>query len=676
MGYTIDIDTGGTFTDCFIHREGECHSVKVTTTPHDLTVCFMEAIRAGAAAFGTDLNDILYETDIIRFSNTIGTNTIIQRDGAKVGLLVTGGMEHLAPTGNGKDLAPLVADDMVIGIAEETSAAGEILRTPDPDQVLATAQTLIDRGARCLVIALANSDCNPANERRAREIIKGEYPRDYLGSLGVFLASDIGPRPGMQERVNAVVLNGYIHAKLARSLYQAGEDLRRNHYLHKLFIGHNNGSVARVAKTRAINTYNSGPAAGLLGAQKMAALYGVRDMITTDMGGTSFDIGYVVSGQAALALEPDIEGFTCNIPMVRISAFGAGGGSIARVKDRKLSVGPVSAGAAPGPACFNLGGQEATLTDANLVLGILDPEYFLGGKIRLDTSRATTTIKERIAIPLGVSVEEAACLICSTVERSMGRQVEQVRGNFPPDVEPLLIAYGGAGAAHACSIADHAGLRRILITPFSAVSSAFSSSLMDVGHQYYRRIDLSFTDAGVQEALLDGLRSMRHEAERDMRGEGFADSEIRSDVQLFVTCMKSGREVVLHTDDKSLADPDAVTALTENVMHNGIPETLHAQDCRITIVGLLATAPTPHYQISEQEITSHSLDHALKSTRSVFLSLETGAQDIKVFARALLQPGHEVPGPAIVESDQTTLLIPGAWVMSIDRFNNALLNKK
>lgn len=673
MGYTIDIDTGGTFTDCFIHSEGECRSVKVTTTPHDLTVCFMEAIRAGAAAFDTGLNDLLYETDIVRFSNTIGTNTIIQRDGAKVGLLVTAGMEDMAPTSSGKDLAPLVADDMVIGIAEETSTAGAIVKGPDADQVLAAAQILIDRGARCLVIALANSDCNPANERRARDIVKGEYPRDYLGSLAVFLASDIGPRPGTQERVNAVVLNGYIHGKLARLLYKAGEDLRRNHYLNKLFIGHNNGSVARVAKTRAINTYNSGPAAGLLGAQKIAALYGVRDIITTDMGGTSFDIGYIISGQPALVLEPDIEGFTCNIPMVRISAFGAGGGSIARVKDGELSVGPVSAGAVPGPACFNLGGQEATLTDANLVLGILDSGYFLGGTIQLDIARATAAIKERIAIPLGVSVQEAACLIRSRVERSMGQQVEKVRGNFPPDVEPLVIAYGGAGAAHACAIADHAGLRRILVTPFSAVSSAFSSSLMDAGHQYYRRIDRSFADTGVQDALLEALKSMQHEAQRDMRGEGFADSEIQSDMQLFVACMTDGREVILHMDEKSLAVPGA---LAENALKNGILETCHVQDLRVAMVGLLASAPTPHYQVPEQEITSQDVAHALKGTRSVFLSPQTGTQEIKVFARELLQHGHEVLGPALVESAQTTLLVPDGWAMSIDRFKNALLSKK
>jgi N-methylhydantoinase A len=330
----------------------------------------------------------------------------------------------------------------------------------------------------------------------------------------------------------------------------------------------------------------------------------------------------------------------------------------------------------PGPACFNLGGQEATLTDANLVLGILDSGYFLGGTMRLDIARATAAIEERIAIPLGVSVQEAACLIRSGVERSMGQQVEKVRGNFPPDVEPLVIAYGGAGAAHACAIADHAGLKRILLTPFSAVSSAFSSSLMDAGHQYYRRIDRSLADTGVQDALLEALKSMQQEAHRDMRGEGFADSEIQSDIQLFVSGRPGGREVVLHTEEKSLAAPDALSALAENALKNGMLENCRLREYTVAMVGLLASAPTPHYQMPEQEITSQDSAHALKGTRSVFLSPQTGTQDIKVFTRERLQHGHEVPGPAIVESDQTTLLIPHGWVMSMDRFKNALLSKK
>jgi N-methylhydantoinase A len=238
-----------------------------------------------------------------------------------------------------------------------------------------------------------------------------------------------------------------------------------------------------------------------------------------------------------------------------------------------------------------------------------------------------------------------------------------------------VIAYGGAGAAHACAIADHAGLKRILLTPFAAVSSAFSSSLMDAGHQYYRRIDRSLGDTGVQDALLEALKSMQHEARRDMRGEGFADSEIQSDIQLFVTSMTSGREVVLHAEDQSLAAPDALAALAENAVKNGILENCRAQDLKVAMVGLLASAPTPHYQMPEQEITSQDLAHALKGTRSVFLSPQTGAQDIRVFARELLQPGHEVSGPALVESNQTTLLVPDGWAMSMDRFGNALLSK-
>ncbi|QIB66060.1 hydantoinase/oxoprolinase family protein [Kineobactrum salinum] len=379
MGYTIDIDTGGTFTDGFFVGNGDVRTVKVPTTPHDLTVCFLDCIAAGASAFGVATEEILSTTDIIRFSNTIGTNTIIQRDGTKVGLIVSGGMESLAPTRDEESKAPLVAADMVLALDEETTADGSVIREPEEQAILQAAQTLIDRGARCLVVAFGNSEHNPVNEHAVRRIIKREYPRDYLGSVSVFLASDISARSGLQQRLNSAVLNAYIHAKLARLLYKAGEDLRQRQYRNTLFIGHNNGAVARVAKTRAINTYNSGPAAGLLGAREIGALYGADQLISTDMGGTSFDIGYVSNGQASYALEPDVEGFACNLPMMSIMALGTGGGSIAHLNNGELGVGPQSAGALPGPACFDLGGTQPTVTDANLVLGLLDPDYFLGG---------------------------------------------------------------------------------------------------------------------------------------------------------------------------------------------------------------------------------------------------------------------------------------------------------
>ncbi|HVW68805.1 MAG TPA: hydantoinase/oxoprolinase family protein, partial [Steroidobacteraceae bacterium] len=367
MGYTIDIDTGGTFTDGFIVHGAQVRAVKVPTTPHDLTICFAECIRACAEAFGMPPAKLLMQTDIVRFCNTIGTNTIINRDGVKVGLIVTAGHEHLAPTEQGDAPAPLIAPDLVAGLPEAVTAAGASVHAPDPVTVLALAQSLIDRGARALVVALANSERNPVHERSVRDVIKREYPRDYLGSVPVFLASEISTRSGYAERINTAAVNAYIHAKLARLLYKAGEDLRQHDYRGVLFIGHNNGAAARVAKTRAINTYNSGPAAGLLGARAIGRLYGCDNVVSTDMGGTSFDIGIVSNGRVGLTLQPDVEGFRCNMPMMSIRALGAGGGSIAGVFDGVLRVGPRSAGAVPGPACFDRGGSQPTVTDANLV---------------------------------------------------------------------------------------------------------------------------------------------------------------------------------------------------------------------------------------------------------------------------------------------------------------------
>jgi len=673
---TIDIDTGGTYTDCFVYRDGDVRTVKVATTPHDLTICFLEGIKAGASAFQMAPEDLLYGTDVIRFSNTIGTNTIIQRDGAKIGLLVSAGREHLAPTDSLSDQRPLVAQDMVIGLQEETDAMGSVNIEPGSEAILYAAQTLIDRGARCLVVAFENSDRNTSNERRVREVIKQEYPRDYLGSVPVYLASDVTPRSGLAERLNTAVLNAYIHGKLARLLYKAGEDLRRLHYRNLLFIGHNNGTVARVAKTRAINTYNSGPAAGLLGAREIGRLYDAEHLITTDMGGTSFDIGYISDGRPGYSLAPEVEGFRCNLPMMEIRAFGAGGGSIARVINGELTVGPQSAGAVPGPACFNLGGTESTLTDANVVLGILDADYFLGGSKLLDRDRARASIQARIAEPLGLDVEEAAALIRRTVETAMGREVAAVKSALPESAQPLIIAYGGAGAIHACDIAQAAAVRRVVITPFSAVSSAFGSSLLDAGHIYYRQLDLLIDDAGIGERLGAAVSEMRREAERDMRGEGFAEAAAAFELQLFVRLDAGDREVMLAVNGNDIDGATVLARLAtvagERLSSPGKSKPSHFE---LTTVALVARVQIPHFAIAVQADAAAKEDDAMKGSRPVYLDGATGFEEVPVYAREPLGPGHMLRGPALVESDQTTLLVPHEWNMRIDHYNCAVLEQ-
>ena len=677
MGYTIDIDTGGTFTDGFLVHGDQVKTVKVPTTPHDLTVCFIECIKSGARAFGVAVEDFLYQTDIIRFSNTIGTNTIIQRDGSKVGLLVTRGREHLAPTAAHDGKSPLVLPDMVLGIEEAVTAEGNVLKSPDEAQALAVAQELIDRGARCLVVALKNSEANPANERLLRQVVKQEYPRDYLGSVPVFLSSDISLRSGEAERINAAVLNAYIHGKLVRLLYKAGEELRQRLYRNNLFIVHNNGAVARVAKTRAINTYNSGPVAGLLGARLIGTLYGIHDLISADMGGTSFEIGYVRQGQVAFTVSPDVEGFAVNVPMLAINALGAGGGSIASVKDGELRVGPQSAGALPGPVCFDLGGTEPTVTDADLILGILDPEYFLGGTIKINRAKAAKAMEEKIAIPLGISAEEAALRVKQTIDAAMGQGIKKLREKLWGNETPLLVVYGGAGPMHCCDFARIGGLGKIVITPFSGVFSAFSSSTMDVGHIYYRGAITALGEGSDGAALSLAVAAMKREAVRDMRGEGFAADGLVFGLELFFQSADGGQEVkVVVTDLSFLEDPLGIKRVFDQARGLLAAAGKQASDNLIlATISLTVQAAVPHYHIAEIPCALESADNARKGSRPVYLGSGTGKVEVPVYERCRLTRGHALEGPAIVESETTTLLVSLGWRLKIDQLNNALLEE-
>jgi N-methylhydantoinase A/acetophenone carboxylase len=671
MGFTIDIDTGGTFTDGFLSRGGDVRTVKVPTTPHDLTVCFWECIKAGAAAFGVDEEELLYNTEIIRFSNTIGTNTIIERDGTRIGLLLGEGQRSLAPTAQQEGRPPLVYPDMVRELAEGTDASGRVVRDPDTQDVLAKAQQLIDAGARCLVVALANSDLNPANERQVRRIIKQEYPRDYLGSVPVFLASDISPRAGAQARINTVILNAYVHAKLTRLLYKAGENLRARQYRKMLFIGHNNGTVARVAKTRAFQTYHSGPAAGLLGVQWIGELYGDERLISADMGGTSFDIGSVRGGEPGYALRPDVEGFECNLPMMEITAIGAGGGSLAHIAGGDLRVGPGSAGALPGPACFGLGGSEPTVTDANLALGILDPDFFLGGTMRLDLAKAQAVIDEKIASPLGMSVEQAALAIRAEVDRAMGGEVARVAATLGAGAPPTMVAYGGAGGLHACAIATVAGLEKIIIPRFAAVSSAFSSSLIDVGHIYYRRIERSLAELADLSPLTAAMADMEREARRDMRGEGFDFAATTRTAHVLVRDSASDQEVMIPMpagaiENGALADlRDRAAAMLASGPRDMVLDTL----------GYRVRAQVPHYQPVAAPPAPNLAPPVAKGWRPVFLGAGDRPGKTPVYDRESLRPGHVIEGPAIIESDQTTILLDGSWSLAIDEYSNAIVEK-
>ncbi|MGH3205612.1 MAG: hydantoinase/oxoprolinase N-terminal domain-containing protein, partial [Streptosporangiaceae bacterium] len=290
--FNIGVDTGGTFTDAFIADDaGGSWTAKVPTTPHDLTVCFSDAIEASAQAVGLTRHDLLRRTAVIRFSSTIATNTALTRSGPKLGLLVTAGTAAEAR------LTQFIEPDMITGIAEELTPDGEVVLSPSPQEVITAVRDLLERGARLLVVCLRHSAVNPVHEAAVGRIISASYPRHYLGAVPALLSTDVSVIADDADRMAAAVVNGYLHRRLATSLYKAEDDLRAGGLTRPLLIVTADGSVARVAKTRALATYQSGPAAGVHGAALLARTYGLGSALTADVGGTSTDFGLVVAGR-------------------------------------------------------------------------------------------------------------------------------------------------------------------------------------------------------------------------------------------------------------------------------------------------------------------------------------------------------------------------------------------
>ncbi len=673
MGYTIDIDTGGTFTDGFFVKDTRVETVKVPTTHHDLTVCFVECIKAGAGQFEVSLEDMLTETEVIRFSSTIGTNTLIERNGTKIGLILSRGEDKELQVVNEEEESPLVYPEMVRTLGGLIGKNGEEVEGLKKDEVLRAGQELLDLGARCLVVSLKNSVFNPVHERQVRTWLKGEYPRDYLGSVPVFLSSDTTNLPGDQERVNTAVVNAYIHARLVKFLYKAGEDLRKKYFTRPLLIVHATGGVARVANTKAINTYNSGPAAGLMGVMSLGKLYGIKHLVSGDMGGTSFDIGVVRNGQPNFTLRPNVEGLDLSVPMVAIRPIGAGGGSIATVRKGELQVGPQSAGALPGPACFNLGGTQATVTDADVALGYIDPGYYLGGKMKLDGSRATEAIEAKVASQLRCEVLEAALAIRDKVDSNMGTALKEVIEAEGAGFVPALVIYGGAGSAHCCGFAKYAGIKKIIAPLYASVFSACSLSSMDIWHIYSRRLGMWLKKDGRmvidQDRVESLVRSMYAEAARDMRGEGFREDQVLNHVEFFLSRggdVPEGRVIVNGKDWSETLD---------KALKKQTPKLYEGPDIYGPLLFMHATAQIPHYETSRFDLAGSEPKKAFIGTRPVCWEKGAGMVETPIYNRSNLLPGNLVEGPAIVEALDTTYVVRKGWTYRVDEYLNGIFEE-
>ncbi|TDA70032.1 MAG: hydantoinase/oxoprolinase family protein [Clostridia bacterium] len=675
---TVDIDTGGTFTDGFFACGEDFEKVKVDTTPHDLTVCIANCIDEGSKKLGYDsMAKMLRDTEIIRYSTTVGTNALIQHTGPKLGLIVSKGYEttlYREPDGRPPVFDFVISPDMVIGITGEIGSNGEEVIQVDKEEIRAAVKQLLELGARIIAVSLLNSHLNPIHEKTVKETVEEDYPKHYLGSVPVLLGSETTSRGDNALRTNTALVNAYLHRDMVRYLYKAEDDLRKLEYGRPLLIDHATGGAARVAKTRAIDTYSSGPAAGVLGAAQLCRTFNLRKVVTLDIGGTSSDIALIIDGKNTYSLTPQIEGITVSSPAVNVLAIGAGGGSIARVAGGVLTVGPDSAGAMPGPVCYGFGGMEATATDACLALGYIAPDYFLGGRRKLDKGAALEAIQHQIAQPLGISLEEASLRIKQGIEANVARSISALlkqHGYVNPE-EFCLFVYGGAGGLFCAGISQQLGVKRVYTFPFSAVFSAFGSASMDVLHIYeeYFRFRLGPGPGPDLEALNRVLAGMKQRAVRDMRGEGFAADHIAFSLELEVIA-EGFEEAFMFTAPVS----EIKGAQDIGLLYQAFVSASGAKEGEVVLLRLKATAPVAHYTMPKRRLGGTDPSPALKTIREVYWGGD-GRQATPVYERERLEPGHVVAGPAIIEADDTTYVFPEGMVYVVDEYMSGIIERR
>jgi N-methylhydantoinase A/acetophenone carboxylase len=669
MKFTIDIDNGGTFTDGFFTGDGQIQWVKVDTTPHDLTVCFLKCIEEGAAKFGLTVPQLLHETEVIRFSTTHATNTLLQRSGPRLGLIVTKGFEEslYSSAARSPALDFIIPSGMVTGI-DEPAGKGAI----DREQVRLAIRGLLGRGARMIVVSLHGAHLDPSHEAKVREIAEDDYPKHYLGAVPLLLSGEVSSSSDEASRTNIALLNAYFHPDMVRFLYKSEDEVRKQGYRKPLLVVHADGGVARVAKTTAIMTHNSGPSAGVLGTAYMSRLYQLPCVASMDIGGTSTDISLVINSRHGYKREAVLEGIPVKMPVIEVYPAAAGGGSIARpTKEKRIQVGPDSAGAMPGPACYGLGGTEATSTDACVVLGYIDPDYFLGGKRKLDAGLAREVITGNLARPLGISVETCGRLVTEAMEDICAEDISNLikAGGYNP-ADFVLFSFGGAGGLYCGGIADKVGIPRIYCFRFSSVFSAFGSSCADVLHTYESLARLSLKRDGKPSPIKEFnkmVKGLTDSVLKDMRGEGFPPEKVSLSLELEAA---AGDNAAVLASPVILLDgpPDVGKILDAFAGQNNSGRT---DELSIHLFRLRATSPAAHPELASHQFAGKGPEKALKGHRDVYW--KDSFTRTPIYEQSNLESGNVVTGPAIIESEDTTVLIPQDKKYTVDNFLNGVI---
>ena len=624
--FNIDIDTGGTMTDGLVSGDGKVLSLKVETTPHDVTIAFLDILETARVQLDMpDLRTFLAEVEVIRWSSTITSNVLAQRVGPKLGLLVTRGHET--------DLYDQEAADTVIGTLVQVEDISGISPDADEQEVRHAIKSLLDKGIRRINVSLADAFPDGAAEQRIVDMVSSDYPDHFLGSIPALAGSEVVLRPDDSTRTIASLINAYVHPALATSLYRAEEIIRDQHgWQGNVLIGHINGGVARIGKTKAFDTIESGPLFGTHACANVAAAYGDSKVIAIDVGGTTTKASAVEDGRVVLKSEGDLFDIPLKLDFPLLRSIALGGGSVARVADGSVTLGPDSMGAAPGPACYGLGGRNATITDAFVVAGFVSPIGFLGGKRQLDVERARKVLDKQIGGPLGVSTEAAAQAVVDAAWDAaalLARETAEEVGWDP--TECTVYAYGGNGPLFVTAVADRLGTKNARLFRYGNVYSAYGSAISDVVHLYESAV------LGADHLSSAGA-SLTGQATRDLAGEGFDPDKATYEWEL----RSAGG-----TARAEASDPSSLVATLE-----GDP----------TLVRLTARYPLPSLeQPADDKVGSGS---PLGEREGLAIYDEGGVV------------GTTLTGPLLVDGGTYTWLVADGWELTTDARGDASLTRK
>ncbi len=699
--YSVGVDIGGTFTDVVVlDEEGNLRTYKTSSTPADLGEGVVEGLRLAASGLDLTLEQLLTDTAYFGHGTTAATNAFIERKGSKTGLITTRGFgdtlliqRMLGMTAGLREEQmsryslraypdPLIPPEMIFEVTERVDYKGAEIVPIQEEDVRHAARALANAGVRTVAVCLLWSFKNPAHERRVREIFHREAPE-----IEINLSSDVIPVIREYERTATTAINAYLRSVIGTYIGRLQTGLQDKGLKGPFLIMNSIGGVvtADEAPTKAVTLLTSGPTGGVVGSLSLGKVLGHSHIITTDMGGTSFDAGLIVEGRPLLSTITTVEKYHILTPMISIDTIGAGGGSIARVEGGHLRVGPESAGADPGPVCYGRGGERPTVTDADLVLGILNPDYFLGGRIPLDRPKAEEAIRRHVAEPLGISVPEAAAGIRRVIDNRMADRLRRLtleKGHDPRDF--VLYAYGGAGPVHCTAYGAELHVQKILVPVTATVHSAFGAVASDL-HYTFEISDLMRTPAHFDVAskhlppgrINEIFEMLEEQGRRALEANEIPPDRMRLYRSTDFRFRRQTNEVLIPTPDGELNE-QAVDSLVADFEARyeqlyGPGSAFREAGIEITTFRVEAVGLMNPCQLREYPLEKGEAEAARKETRDVYFPKQGGSVPTPIYEGEALRAGWTIPGPAIIEYPGTTIAVGPSQKAALDPFLNVAI---